>query len=165
MRILSLALSCLLLSASCGGSADPSALAGSGMEALRSGDYSAAESSFQKALDAMGGDMAHPEYKRVMMGIIEARIHSDAGRAQEDFLALQGTLGDKITDRDFQSIANKMGGADHFTEAIALLTVGKEIFPDSATLDKLGVSLAKQAAAAGDSSATDALAGLGYVGD
>ena len=165
MRILSLALSCLLLSASCGGSSDPSALASSGMEALRSGDHSAAESSFQQALDAIGGDTSHPQYKRSMMGAIEARIHTDAGKAKDDFIALQKALGDKITDKDFQSIANKMGGAGKFKEAIALLTAGKEIFKDSATLDKLGASLAKQAAAAGDSSATDALAGLGYVGD
>ena len=92
-------------------------------------------------------------------------MHTDAGQAKTDFMAMHKAIGDKVTDKDFQKIANIMGGASKFTEAIELLAAGKEAFKDSKTLDTLGNTLAKQAAAAGDSSATDALAGLGYVGD
>ncbi len=165
MRILSLALSCLLLSASCGGSADPSELASSGMEALRSGDYPAAEASFENALTAIGGDTAHPQYKRAMMGAIEARVHTNVDRAQSDFLALHASLGAKVTDKDFQNIASKMGGAGKFEEATALLVAGLKAYEGSETLDRLGNSLRKQAESAGDTSTTSVLDGLGYVGD
>jgi hypothetical protein len=165
MRLLSLALSCLVLSASCGGSSDPGALTDSGMQALRSGDYSTAETDFGRALAVIGSDTAHPQYKRASMGVIQARVYTDAARAQSELLALRKTLGEKVTDSDFQKIANLLGGEGKFTEAITLLREGKKAFPGSVQLDTLGKNLAKQAEAADDKSATSALDGLGYVGD
>ena len=61
-------------------------------------------------------------------------------------------------------IASKFGDALKFDEAIAILQVGKQAFPESPHLDALGKDLLKRARESGATSAVDKLKGLGYVG-
>lgn len=162
---LSLLAGLLALLASCGGSSDPAELVSAGEKSLGTREFSAAAESFDAALAAIGGDASHPYYLRAKLGAIEARCDSDAKGASDDLIALSREMPGKVTDGDFNRIANLMGSAKQFDAAIAVLAEGKTAYPESAHLDKLGEQLRKQAEASGDSSALDALAGLGYVGE
>ncbi|HGY92172.1 MAG TPA: hypothetical protein ENK43_13465 [Planctomycetes bacterium] len=164
-RISTLLLTSLLFLASCGGSADPAEQTKAGERALGTQDFSAALSEFQGALSAIGDNPQDPLYLRAKLGEIEARATTDAAKAKDDLIALAAALPGKVSDRDFNRIASRMGDAGLFSEAIALLAKAEELFPDSEHLKKLGAKLAENAQKAGDSSAMDALAGLGYVGD
>jgi len=166
MRLQRLALALPLVLASCGGgAADPAALADAGTQSLRTGDFSAAVTDFDRALAAIGDDTAHAEFMRASMGRIEALTQLDAGTAKAEFLALREKLGEAITERNFQTIAGRMGDAGAFDEAIELVTVAKADYPESKVLDALVQALGDQAKAAGAAGALDSLKGLGYVGD
>jgi tetratricopeptide (TPR) repeat protein len=167
MRIATLLLASLaLLATSCGGgSSDPAELTSNGQKALGTQDFASALADFEAALAAIGGDTSHPSYLRAKLGAVEARSASDAQAAVDELIELAGAMPGKVSDRDYNRIAGRMGDAGHFEQAIALLAKGKEEYPESAHLDKLGNRLADEAKKSGDSSALDALAGLGYVGD
>ena len=165
MHLASLLLASLTLLVSCGGSSDPAALTNAGHKALGSKEFAAAQSDFDAALAAIGGDTSHPSYLDASLGAIEARAATDAAKAKDDLIALAQANPGKVTERDFARIADRMGSAQKFTEAVALLAEGKAQFPDSPTLDKLGDRMRTEAESAGATDALDALAGLGYVGD
>ena len=166
MRIATFLLASLaLLVSSCGGSSDPGELTSNGYKALGTQDFAGALADFEAALEAIGGNTSHASYVRAKMGAIEARAATDAAAAADELIELAGAMPGKVSDRDYNRIAGRMGDAGHFTEAIALLEKGKEEYPDSAHLDKLGNRLADEAKKSGDSGALDRLKGLGYVGD
>ena len=105
-----------------------------------------------------------PQYFAAKIGEIEARATTDAAKAKDDLIQLSES-GAAVTDRHFAAVAERMGDAGKFEEAIALLDKGLKLHADSTHLDKLGKKLADDAKKSGDSGALDALAGLGYVGD
>jgi len=164
-RTVTLLLSALLLVTSCGGSTDPAELTKSGERALGTQDFQTALTDFEAALAVIGGDTSDPNYLHAKLGEIEARSATDAAKAAADLIALSEAMPGEVSDRDFNRIAGRMGDAGKFSEAIELLAKGKEQYPESAHLDKLGARLAEDAQKSGDSGALDALRGLGYVGD
>ena len=164
MRYLSLLVGTLVLAASCGGSSDPAELVTSGERALGTRDLSTAQGHFEDALAAIGEDTSHALYLRAKLGSIEARSASDPDGAKNDLIALSRAMPGKVTDNDFNRIANQMG-AKELTAAVAVLAEGMELYPDSEHLDKLAKRLQAQAESSGNAGALDALAGLGYVGE
>ena len=54
---------------------------------------------------------------------------------------------------------------ENLEEAIAVVAEMKKAFPDNTKVDDMGNALVERAKSAGDSSALDALSGLGYVGN
>ncbi len=162
---LSILLALLSLTAlSCGGSSDPAALSSEASRALGRGDFAAARADFDRALDAIGADHAHPEYLRAKMGAVESRTKEAPDEAVSQFLALAKELPAQVGPADYQRIGSRLGSAGHFDQAIALVKAGKDAHPDAAALDKLVQSLGDQAAQTGSSEALKALEGLGYVG-
>ena len=149
----------------CGGSSDPHSLTEEGRKALSSGSYDEAAKSFEKALSALGNDTNSPDWKPAKLGLIHALTRIDAARAKKDFLDYAAASPSKVTDTDFNTIASRLGDAGKLTEAIDVLKVGKEKFPESPHLDALGNSLLEKAQTSGDMGAADTLKGLGYVGD
>ncbi len=160
-----LALLALSLLASCGGSSDPQALTDAGSKALNSGQFEDAAASYEKALAALGTDTGNPEWKRAKMGLIQARARFDAPRAKAEFIEYAKANPGKVTDSDFSMIAGRLGDAGKLNEAVEVLTLGTETFPESPHLDAMGKDLVKRAASSGDAGALDALKGLGYVGE
>lgn len=159
-------LSVLALSfTSCGGSSDPAELTRSGHRALGTQDFAGALENFDSALGALGEDKSNPLYLEAMLGSIEARSSVDAVQAKDDLVALSKEFPGEVTDKDFNRIANRMGDAGKYAEAIALLDVADDAYPDSEHLKKLGARLAEDAAKGGDSDALDMLKGMGYVGE
>ena len=165
MRLATLLASTVLFAACGGGSSDPASLTSEGYSALASGDHAAAAKAFDDAVAAIGTDTANASYVRANLGAIQARCKSDATRAKEDFMALAAAVPDKLKAKDYSAVASRLGEANHMTEAIALLEAGKQAFPTDEELDRLGGQLVEYAKKAGDSAATEALQGLGYVGD
>jgi hypothetical protein len=155
----------LYLLPACGGSSDPRALADEGSKALNSGKYEEAAASYERALAAIGSDTGNPEWKRAKMGLIQARVHLDAGRAKDDFLQLASAGPGKITDSDFNLIGSKLGDAGKLKEATEVLTAGMQAHPESPHLKALMDDIGKRAEASGDESTLASLKGLGYVGD
>jgi len=157
-----------LLVVSCGGSSDPSELTDEGNRALGSGDFAAAQTAFEGALEAIGDDSGHALYLEAKLGAIEAMTKADPGTALADLKALAAAQADKVTDRDFSRIASSMGMNDHLDEAIELLGFAMKTYEDSESLDKqvkaLGDKAAAKAAETGDNSALEAIKGLGYGG-
>ena len=167
MRTATLLLALFPLVASCGGSADPVDLTKSGEKALGTRDYAAAHEDFEAALETIAGDTSHAMYLRAKLGAIEASAVasvSDGKAAAADLVALHKAMPTKVTDSDFNRIAGKMGDAENFKGAKNVLAAGKQIFPDSKHLDKLGNKLLVDAKKAGDTETSDALSGLGYTG-
>ncbi len=164
MRTASLLLASLALFASCGGSADPAELTKSGEKALGTNDFAGALTSFQGALDAIGDDTSNAMYARAKLGSFEALAPTDATRATKDLMAFQKAMPSKVDARVVTRIANRMADAGKFKEAATLLAEATAAMPEAdfaSTIEVIG----DRANAAGDDSANDALAGLGYVGD
>jgi tetratricopeptide (TPR) repeat protein len=155
----------LCFASSCGGNSDPRVLADAGSKALNSGKYEEAARSYERALAEIGNDQNHPEWKRAKLGLIQAEARLDAPKAKDAFLEYARGNPSKVTDSDYNLIASKFGDAGKFDEAIAILEVGKQAFPESPHLDALGNQLVDRAKQSGDSGALDKLKGLGYVGD
>ena len=163
MRTATLFLAAALFASCGGGSTDPSELTNSGEKALGTGDSAAARADFEAALAAMGDDTSHAMYLRAKLGWIEATAAEDSAAAADALIALHAAQPGKVSDRDFNRIAGKMGS--DIGSAVKVLDVAKASYPDSEHLDKLGERLATEAKKAGDADALGALEGLGYVGE
>ncbi len=161
-RLLHLFLSASLVAC---GSKDPSELTDEGMQALRSGKYQEAQEHLDRALADIGNDPSQPGWMRAKMGSIEVLIHLDPNRAKDEFLTLAAANPSKVTDEEFSLIGGLLGEARELDEAVAVLTAGMEAHQESPHLQALRDRLGKMAEASGDAGATDALKGLGYVGD
>lgn len=169
MRLASLLLlAAPLLFTSCGGSSDPGELTDEGNQALGTGDFSAAQASFEKALEIIGDDTAHPRYLEASLGAIEAKAKADPDGALADIQALAAALPGKVTDRDYSRIASTMGSNDHLTQAIELVKFARGSFPESESLGKqikaLGDKAKAEASATGNEANLKAIQGLGYGG-
>jgi len=154
----------LSLAPACGGSSDPRALTDEGSKALNSGKYEDAAKSYESALAKLGNDTANPEWKRAKMGLILARVRTDATRAKDEFLEFAGANASKVTDSDFNQVGGKLGDVGKLQEAKAVLEAGMKAYPESPHLKLLLVDLGKRAEASGDAAALKELEGLGYVG-
>ena len=165
MRIfaLPLALAFPILLPACGGGSDPKALNDSGYEALGASDWSGALADFEAAVAAIGDDSAHPQYLSAKLGEIEARIHTDAKKAEEQFLALAKGMPSKVTDKDFSMIGSKFAGASEFSSAIAILDAGMQTHAESPHLAGLLESIKTAATREGNTAAISELEGLGYL--
>ena len=171
MRFAILLLLSSLLVVSCGGSADPKDLADEGYSALSADDCSGALEAYEKALEAIGDDSAHPLFLEVSLGAIEARSVTDPDRAIADLKALAEKHPDAVTDKEYSKIGIRLGSqqsVDLMLKAAEVVGLAKERFPESEYLDRQGNQLAEKAEKlaneTGDSRATDAFKGLGYTG-
>jgi hypothetical protein len=156
----------LLLSlCACGGSKDTRTLIDEGSRALNSGDYAAAARKLDEALVELGTDTSKPDWLRAQLLAVQARIHIDAVKAKDEFLALASAHPSKITPDHFSLIGGRLGDAGHLREAIAVLEAGMAAHSESPHLKALVSELGKKAETSGDSGALDSLKGLGYIGD
>ena len=146
------------------GSSDPRALTDEGAKAWASGKWEASAKSYEDALAALGSDAANPEWKRAKIGLIQAHTRTDAAKARDEFIDFAKANPSQVTEDTFHTIATRLGEAGKLDEAVAVLAVGREMFPGSKHLDELGNELAEMAKSSGDSGAADALKGLGYAG-
>lgn len=156
---------CVCLLPACGGGGDPQELADAGAEALSSGKYEDAAESYEEALEKIGSDTAHADWKRSKMGWIQAQVRIDATRAKQEFLDFASASPSKVTDNDFSLIGSKLGDAGKLSEALEVLTVGMEAHSESPHLKLLLTDLGKRAESSGDAGLLDQLKGLGYVGE
>ena len=152
-----------LLAASCGGGSDPKALTDQGYAALKTNQHAAALEDFQAALDAIGSDTAHAQFKRASLGAVEAQIGVDAEKAKTEFLALASAHPSKFGDRDYSLIGGKLASAQEFMAAIAVLDAGMKAHDESPVLQGLVDSIKTAAEKAGSTDALDELASLGYL--
>lgn len=150
-------LPCLLLLAACGGSSNPKKDA---FAALGSGQYSAAVSYFDQALEGL--DETDGEYVELVVGKCEALAGTDAGGAKDLFLATAASH--ELTVRDYSLIVSRLVSAKAFDQAIDILAQGKQAFPsEEAKVQKMADIVAKASEKAGDTSAMQRLKGLGYL--
>jgi len=156
----SLSLCLLSLLAACGGP-DPATQVKDSYSALSSRDYSGAESGFTEALQSL--DASSPEHMRAQLGLFRARSYSDPAGAKADFLTY--AKANNLAIIDYTQLISDLVSGDHLDEAIAIVGEMKTIFPDEPKVDDMGNMLVAKAKSAGDSSALDALSGLGYVGN
>jgi len=154
----------LTLGACGGGSDDPAALADSAVAALNSSDYQTAYDDFGKALELIGGNSGHAQFKRAAVGQIQAQVHLDAEQARKSFLELAQKQSGVITDRDYSDIAGRLASARAFEDAIYVMDAGLKAHIESPVLAKLKESIVKQSKESGDPAALAALEGLGYAG-
>lgn len=165
MRTTPLSLVLALSLVACGGGADdPASLADSGAASLASRDYQAAHDDFDRALELIGGDSGHAQYKRAALGSIEAQVHLDAAKASEEFLALAEKQSGVIEDKDFSLIAGQLAGERHFPEALHVMDYGIKSRPESPVLQKLRDNIVKLSKESKDPAALAALESLGYAG-
>lgn len=150
----------LLLLAGCG-SESAKDLSDAGYQALGRSDYQAALTQFQEALKLT--DPASAEYVALKFAEIEAWAGIDGERAKTEFLGLAAKQGDKVTPKDYVTIANRLTGAKAFDSAIALLADGLKRYPQDEGVKKLGDRIKIEAEKAGDKNALSSLAGLGYL--
>jgi len=139
MRFATLFLLTSLLVVSCGGSADPKALADEAYTALSSDDCDAALTAYEKALAAIGDDTAHPQFLEASLGAIEAKSVSDADGAIADLKALVAKLPDGVTAKEYSKIGMRLGSqgsVEQLKKAAEVCGLGKERFPDAEVLAK-----------------------------
>src|SRR6266850_1060051 len=98
----------LSLLAACGGPADPKALTEDGYRALGAGNFTTAVKSFDGALAALGDDTSSADWLRAKMGAIQARTHTDAPRAKDEFLKLAGSAPSRVTSKDYYLVAKSL---------------------------------------------------------
>lgn len=143
------------------GSKSTKELSDAGYQDLGRSDYQAALTKFQEALKAT--DPASAEYVSLKFAEIEAWTGIDGERAKTEFLALANAKGDKVTPKDYVTVANRLTGKQSFASAIALLEDGLKRYPHDENVKKLGDRIKVEAQKANDKSALSALAGLGYI--
>jgi len=159
---LSLALLLAFLTA-CGGSADPAQLTRDGVAALNSGKPTDAYEMLDKAVQAM--EPTDPKYAQAAVNRCRALAHTDAAKAKDEFLALASAHASVIEEVDYEMVADTLRSKKEYGEAADVLAAGMLRYTESPKLEALRDQLGKEAEASGDSSALDAIKGLGYVGD
>lgn len=166
-------LSLLLGLAACGGGSDPAAQVDSGYSSLSAGDHAAAVTSFEGAL--AGLEAGTPQHLDAKLGQIQALCHVDPVRARGELLGLSADSGVQAGDynkvvTELVAAAQAKAAADQdaavatINEAVAILTQGKQTFPDYDKWDALIKKTGDRAASLGSGDALEALKGLGYVG-
>ncbi len=162
MRLLAryLPLSLLLTLSACGGG-DPTTQVNDSYSDLADRNYSSAEAGFAEALPQL--EPGTPDHMRAQLGLFRARSYSDAGGAKVDFLAYAGANDLQVV--DYTQFISELVSGDHLEEAIAVVGEMKTAFPDNPKVDDIGNMLVEKAKNADNSSALDALSGLGYIGN
>jgi hypothetical protein len=160
MKELTLSIALALTLADCG-SKSPKELADAGFQDLGRSDYQAALTNFQGALKET--DAANPDYATFKLGEIQAWTGIDGEKAKTEFLALAEKHSDKVTSKDYVTIANRLTGAKQFAPAVALLADGLKRYPQDQNVKKLGDLIKVEATKAGDKNTLNSLAGLGYL--
>ena len=152
---------CLLLALTACGGTDPATQVNESYSSLNARDYSGAEAGFAEALPQLEpGTSVH---LRAQLGLFRARSFSDSASAKTDFLAYASANDLEIG--DYTQFITDLVTGEHLEEAIAVVSEMKKAFPDNVKVDDMGNALVERAKSAGDTSALDALSGLGYVGN
>jgi len=152
----------LALAACGGGAANPEEATNAGYAALGSGDAEAAVDHFSQALAQLKpGDKG---YKRARMGEVEAKARVAPDAAAASFLDYAKSSPDQVEAGDYRKVGVQLSERKAYTAAGNVLDAGIQRFPDDAPLrEAMDLTIAK-AQQSGDTSALDALKGLGYVG-
>ncbi len=151
-----------LLLTACGGGGDPTELTNEGSAALASGNGAEAARCFQQALKEL--EPGDPLYKRARLGEIEAKMLANPEAAKASFLTYAKEHPEQLEARDYHAIGTKFSDRKALKHAVDVLGAGKERFPSDAKLDEALTLMVAAAEKTGDTSALDALAGLGYAG-
>ena len=152
---------CLLLALTACGGTDPVTQVSESYSALNARDYSGAEAGFTEALSQL--EPGTSTHFKAQLGLFRARSFSDSASAKTDFLAYASA--NKLEIGDYTQFITDLVTGQHLEEAIAVVAEMKKAFPDNAKVDEMGNALVDMAKSSGDSSALDALSGLGYVGN
>ena len=165
MRIPTLCLALTLALTACGGAADPASLNDAGAKALNSGDYTEAATQFDAALTALGADTSSAQFQRATWGMIQAAAHADPDRAESDFLEFAKSNSATTNENDYTKVINWLTEAKAFKQAASVGAVGLGLYSESPALDAALKNVAKKSLEAGDTSGSDAMSSLGYMGD
>ena len=165
MRTPTLILALTLSLTACGGATDPASLNDAGANALGSGDYTEAATQFDAALTALGADTSSAQYQRATWGMIQAAAHADPARAESDFLEFAKSNSATTSENDYIKVISWLADAKAFEQAANVGAVGLKLYSESPDLDAAMKDAAKKAVAAGDTSGSDAMSSLGYMGD
>lgn len=157
-----LALSIPLVLAGCGGSADPKAATDAGYAALGSGDAQAAVDHFAEALGAL--KPTDPGYKRARMGEIEAKVGLAPEAAAGSFLEYSKTQPEQLEAGDYRKVGVQLSDRKALKAAVDVLDAGLKRFAGDPKLKEAMDLTVAAAETSGDTSALDALRGLGYIG-
>lgn len=163
----------LLLPTACGGEVSSADAVDAGYSSLNAGSYTEAMESFDSALTGLSS--TDDGYLSAKLGHIQAQCHVDPTKAKDALLGLDKASGVKASDysmivSEFISAASSQasddadGASATMGEAVAILTAGKEAFPEYTKWDALLKKAGDKAASLGSADALEALKGLGYVG-
>jgi len=141
--------------AACGGG-DP---AQAGYDALGSGDYAAAASSFTEALAGTQGE----KRTDLTLQLCQALAHTDADASVAKIKELDAST--ELRVQDYNVVVSELKGAGEFVAATDVLKLATAAFPGDEKLVELIQVVGDAAKSAGDSDALSALKGLGYVGN
>jgi hypothetical protein len=141
--------------AACGGG-DP---AQAGYDALGSGDYEAAASSFTKALAGTQG----AQRTDLTLQLCQALAHTDAGACVAKMKELDAAT--ELRVQDYNVVVSELMSAGAYVPATDVLKLATSAFPGDEKLVALIQKVGDAAASAGDGDALSALKGLGYVGN
>ncbi len=152
----------LLLLGACGGGGDPTELTNEGSQALASGNAQQALDCFAGALEGL--DRADPLYKRARLGEVEAKILVNPDAAKASFLVYATESPEQLDARDYHKVGTKLSDKNALLAAVEVLGAGLKRFPGDAKIDEALELTQAAAQRSGDTSALDALKGLGYAG-
>lgn len=152
----------LVLGACGGGSADPKAATDAGYAALGSGDAQGAVDHFAEALGAL--EPTDPGYKRARMGEIEAKVGLAPDAAANSFLEYSKSHPEQLEAGDYRKVGVQLSDRKALKVAVDVLDAGLKRFPGDPKLKEAMELTVAAAETSGDTSALDALRGLGYIG-
>ena len=141
--------------AACGGG-DP---AQAGYDALGSGDYAAAASSFTEALAGTQG----AQRTDLTLQLCQALAHTDAGACVAKMKELDAST--ELRVQDYSVVVSELKSAKAYAPATDVLKLATAAFPGDEKLTAMIQDVGDAAKNAGDSDALSALKGLGYVGN
>lgn len=146
----------------CGDTPAPSEAKNAGYDAFQDGDYSAAVSHFDTALE--GKDAGAEDYVEVHVERCRALAHVDGPQAEKAFKELLEDVPDpsRVTPRDFSLVASELITAKQGVSAVQVVDAGMKRFPDDEKMKQL-LEKVKEAAQK-DPAMSSALQGLGYLG-
>jgi len=141
--------------AACGGG-DP---AQTGYDALGSGDYATAASSFREALGGAEG----AQKTDLTLQLSQALAHTDAQACVAQMTQLDAATDLRV--QDYNVVVSELKSAGAYTAATDVLELARGAYPGDEKLTDLIQAVGNAAASAGDTDAMARLKGLGYVGD
>jgi hypothetical protein len=142
---------------------DPGELLLEGKSLATQGDHGAAAVRFQEALDALGGDAAHPLFAKLQVAKVSSFALEDTDTAVQEFLSVSAEHPDALGKNELASAAAKLCEARAYPAAARIVQEADKRYPGDEDLVDLKARIDRDIGKYATGNQLAALKGMGYL--